>query len=98
MKSAPLSWAQIQERKRRRRALRDPVQSAIDRPISAVLMLRPNGDHWLRLDLNGVSVLTHVGQLPRFEALFAAVRTEIDADDQRTNDRPHMASLKLGPF
>ncbi|HWJ86907.1 MAG TPA: hypothetical protein VNS12_02420 [Pelagibacterium sp.] len=91
------SWAQLQ-RRRAGRLNKAPDVSPLDRPVSGALVLRPNEDHWLRLEVNGVGLMIHQGQMARLEALFAAARGEINADGFRGSDRLHMHTIKLGGF
>lgn len=97
MKSAP-TFSQLQRRREANRKRGNDERQALDRPISGTLMLRPNGDHWLRVDVNGISVLMHRGQMARFERLFAAAEAEMEADSHRGNDRLFMHTIRLGSF
>lgn len=94
MKSAP-TWSQLQARKKAR-SRQAQLALAMDRPVSGILHLRPNGDHWVRVDLNGVTILIHIAQMARLEALFAEVRAEVEADSHRGHDRLHISMHRLG--
>jgi hypothetical protein len=94
MKPVP-SWSQLQQRKRLNRR-REQASHAVDQPVTGILHLRPNGDHWLRLEINGVSVLIHRAQMARLEQVFADARSEMDADSHRGQDRLHMQIVRLG--
>lgn len=95
MKSIP-SFSQLQRRREANRRRASTSAQALDRPVNGTLMLRPNGDHWLQLEVNGISLLIHRGQMERLEALFAVARAEMEADGHRGDDRLYMSSVRLG--